>query len=402
MRAEKMTACAIIVAGGRGTRARTGDGPPKQLVMLGGKPVLAWSIDAFTKDPRFSHVIVVCPNEMESIVSTFETSKPLIFAPSGPSRTASVRSGLGVAAKLSVDVIFIHDAARPGLDPRTLDNLFDKLHAGADGCVPIQQVPDALWHIDQIGLTHARDKSDLVRVQTPQAFQAKVILEAYGRLPDDAERSDDVAVAREAGFAIVGVAGSPQLDKITWSEDFDRMQGLLQTPMLPRTGSGYDAHRFGSGDYVTLCGQQIAHTHGLAGHSDADVGWHALADAIYGALSAGDIGQHFPPSDGRWKGAPSSIFLKHAGDMVLASGGLINHLDLTLICEAPKIGPHRIALVQSTSDVLGLRIDQISIKATTTEGMGFTGRGEGIAAQATATIMLPTAFRQAQSVDPAR
>jgi 2-C-methyl-D-erythritol 4-phosphate cytidylyltransferase/2-C-methyl-D-erythritol 2,4-cyclodiphosphate synthase len=192
---------------------------------------------------------------------------------------------------------------------------------------------------------------------------------------------------------VVGVLGDERLDKITWPEDFRRMEALLAPVRLPRVGTGFDAHRFGAGDHVTLCGVTIPHAQGLAGHSDADVGWHALADAIYGALSAGDIGHHFPPSDPRWKGAPSSTFLAHAGRLVGACGGLIHHVDMTLICEAPRIGPQRLAMIEATAKVLALRSDQISIKATTTEGMGFTGRREGIAAQACATILLPDDFR---------
>jgi 2-C-methyl-D-erythritol 4-phosphate cytidylyltransferase/2-C-methyl-D-erythritol 2,4-cyclodiphosphate synthase len=187
------------------------------------------------------------------------------------------------------------------------------------------------------------------------------------------------------------------LEKITWPEDFDRMTRLLTPQLLPRIGTGFDAHRFAEGSFVTLCGIEVPHTHGGAGPSDADVAWQCLADAIDGALSAGDIGKHFPPTDPQWRGAASSIFLAHAGDMVRAAGGTINHVDLTIICERPKIGPHRDAMVQKTAQLLGLRESQVSVKATTTEGMGFTGRAEGIAAQATATILLPADFGTAQT-----
>jgi 2-C-methyl-D-erythritol 4-phosphate cytidylyltransferase/2-C-methyl-D-erythritol 2,4-cyclodiphosphate synthase len=233
----------------------------------------------------------------------------------------------------------------------------------------------------------------LVRVQTPQAFPFEKILAAYQALPAETELADDIAVARQAGLHVVTVAGDARLDKITWAEDFARMDALLSPPYLPRTATGYDAHRFGAGDHVTLCGVAVPFSQGLAGHSDADVGWHALADAIYGGLAAGDIGYHFPPSDSRWKGAPSATFLSHAAQLVAQAGGRINHADVTLICEAPRIGPHRPQMVAETAKVLGLRPDQVSIKATTTEGMGFTGRGEGIAAQASATLLLPPTYR---------
>jgi 2-C-methyl-D-erythritol 4-phosphate cytidylyltransferase / 2-C-methyl-D-erythritol 2,4-cyclodiphosphate synthase len=400
------TACAIIVAGGVGSRAMrepidtaNGQIKPKQLQDLGGKPVLIWSVEAFARDPRFTQIVIVCPDWMVEVIMETNLPAHVKFAPSGPTRTASVRSGLDLARQTDCDLVFIHDAARPGLDAATLSSLFGALVSGADGCAPTRPVGDALWHTTEDGLSVAQAREGLVRVQTPQAFWASRILAAYDQLPAGEERADDIAVAREAGLKIVSVAGSERLDKITWPEDFARMTTLLVPPLLPRVGTGYDAHRFGDGELVTLCGVEIAHPKGLAGHSDADVGWHALADAIYGALSAGDIGQHFPPSEVRWKGAASSVFLKHAGDMVRASNGVINHVDVTLVCEAPRVGPHRLAMIDATAAVLGLRPDQVSIKATTTEGMGFTGRREGIAAQASATILLPDSFRQASEVD---
>jgi 2-C-methyl-D-erythritol 4-phosphate cytidylyltransferase / 2-C-methyl-D-erythritol 2,4-cyclodiphosphate synthase len=403
---QKTTACAIIVAGGVGSRATrepigsaNGQIKPKQLQDLGGKPVLIWSVDAFARDARFAHIVIVCPDPMVEVIVQTDLPAHIKFASSGPTRTASVRSGLEVARKTDCDFVFIHDAARPGIDAATLDALFDALASGADGCAPTRPVADALWHTTEQGLSVAQARDGLVRVQTPQAFWASRILAAYDLLPAEAERTDDIAVAREAGLKIVSVAGSERLDKITWPEDFARMTTLLVPPLLPRVGTGYDAHRFGIGELVTLCGVEIAHPKGLAGHSDADVGWHALADAIYGALSAGDIGHHFPPSEARWKGVASSVFLKHAGDMVKASKGVINHVDVTLVCEAPRVGPHRLAMIEATAQVLGLRPDQVSIKATTTEGMGFTGRREGIAAQASATILLPDSFRQASEVE---
>jgi 2-C-methyl-D-erythritol 4-phosphate cytidylyltransferase / 2-C-methyl-D-erythritol 2,4-cyclodiphosphate synthase len=401
------SACAIVVAGGRGTRATGGERgsatPPKQLQQLAGKPVIAWCIDAFSADPRFVDIIIVCPDDLRADIIALNLPAHARCVPSGATRTASVRAGIDAARASDTHFVFIHDAARPGLDQSTLDALFEALAQGANGAAPARPVADALWKTDGDGFTQAQPRDGLMRIQTPQAFVGAAITGAYDALPQDDELADDVAVARAHGLTVVPVTGSDRLDKITWPEDFARMTNLLAQPLLapsllPRLGTGYDAHRFGAGDFVTLCGVAIAHDKGLAGHSDADVGWHALADAIYGALSAGDIGHHFPPSDARWKGAESSVFLKHAGDLVTASGGVINHVDVTLICEAPRMGPHRATMIKATAQVLGLRIDQVSIKATTTEGMGFTGRREGIAAQASATVLLPQNFRNVGEV----
>lgn len=406
------TACALIVAGGVGSRATpphlTSTPPhttphtltPKQFQILGDKPVIAWSIDAFEKHANFIATIIVCEDSYRAEISSMIAPRTVLFAPAGKTRTASVKSGLTRAREVGADFIFIHDAARPGVDSETLDRLFLALAHGADGATPTRPVADALWRSSHEELDTIEDRTGLLRVQTPQAFVSHKIIAAYDELPLEDELADDVAVARRAGLRVVGVAGKEQLDKITWPQDFARMSQLLLPPMLPRIGNGFDAHRFGVGEFVTLCGLQISHSHGLAGHSDADVAWHALADALYGALSAGDIGYYFPPSEKKWRGAPSSIFLKHAGSMVRASGGVINHVDITIICEAPKIGPHRAAMAIATAQTLDLRIDQVSIKATTTEGMGYTGRREGIAALTSATILLPVSYRAATLVEP--
>lgn len=401
MNPKPISASAIIVAGGIGSRAivdNKSEALPKQLQMLSGKPVLKWSLDAFARDDRFKQIIIVCAEHFRDKILALTAPNKVTFAEAGATRTASVRAGLAKIATPSTDFIFIHDAARPGLSQDVLDGLLSALEAGADGAAPACQVADALWHSHDGVLTSSQARNNLLRVQTPQAFQAAKILAAYAGLGPEAERADDIAVAREAGMNVVTIEGSQRLDKITWPQDFARMDMILAPPLLPRVATGFDAHRFVDGSKVTLCGVEIPHSARLAGHSDADVGWHALADAIYGVLSAGDIGHHFPPSEPRWKGAASSVFLKHAGDMVRSSGGVINHVDMTLICEAPRIGPHRAAMVAATAQVLGLRPDQISIKATTTEAMGFTGRREGIAAQASATILLPQDFRQATEV----
>jgi 2-C-methyl-D-erythritol 4-phosphate cytidylyltransferase / 2-C-methyl-D-erythritol 2,4-cyclodiphosphate synthase len=394
-------ASAIIVAGGTGSRAAIAGqhtSLPKQLQMLGGKPVLLWSVEAFANDARFGQIIVVCPDLLRDKIAALVHPHVVTFASAGATRTASVKAGLAQLDSALLPYVFIHDAARPGLDQSVLDSLFDALRLGANGAAPMRPVADALWHTVENSMTTTQNRDGLMRVQTPQAFDAPLLLKAYAALGPDDECADDVAVARQAGLNVLGVIGSARLDKITWPQDFARMEQILAPALLPRVGTGFDAHKFTTGDSVTLCGVKIAHIARLAGHSDADVGWHALADAIYGALSAGDIGHHFPPSQARWKGIASSVFLAHAGDMVVASGGRINHVDVTLICEAPKVGPHRELMVEATAQVLGLRPDQVSIKATTTEAMGFTGRREGIAAQASATILLPETFRKAVEV----
>jgi len=394
-------AVAILVAGGTGTRAMKANAEnsapnsedlPKQFQQLGGKPIQRWSLEAFAQDPRFGALIVVCAPQMRERVLASAGTLEVRFADAGPTRAKSVASGLDEALKLEPTYVFIHDAARPGLGGVVLDRLFQALESGADGAAPGMAIADALWRVQAGHAQRAQPREDLVRIQTPQAFRASVIQQAYQALPADQIPLDDVEVAKTIGARIDVVAGSPELEKITWPEDFNRMTRLLAPQVLPRVGSGFDAHKFAPGNFVTLCGVEAPHSHGLAGHSDADVAWHSLADAIYGALSAGDIGKHFPPSDPQWRGAASSIFLAHAGNMVKAAGGAINHVDLTIICERPKVGPHREAMVQKTAELLGLRATQVSVKATTTEGMGFTGRGEGIAAQATATILLPADF----------
>ena len=397
MSGPNLTACAIIVAGGQGTRAKgmgnnrlNVDYIPKQLQMLAGKTVIEWSVSAFATDPRVTTIIVVCPDDMRNSIIAMTHGHKLVFAKSGATRTASVRSGLAAAQDNQADFVFIHDAARPGLVSKDLDALFLALNDGVHGAAHARPVADALWFSDEDHFDRPQPREGLLRVQTPQAFRLSAITEAYARLPVHSEMADDIAVARASGLRVVSVEGHERLDKITWPEDFARMEALISQPLLPRLGHGYDAHRFAQGKaFVTLCGIEVPHEKGLAGHSDADVGWHALADAIYGALGAGDIGFHFPPSDIKWKGAASSVFLEHACHMVKTRGGVINHVDVTLICEVPKIGPHRDAMVAQTARLLGLRGDQVSIKATTTEGMGFTGRREGIAAQATATVLLP-------------
>lgn len=304
----------------------------------------------------------------------------------GATRSQSVRAGL--AAVGAADAVLIHDAARPGLTVGVISSLLAALEAGADGAAPALPIADSLRRADVGGDVVAEVERDgLWAVQTPQAFRLDAIGAAYAKA-GDATFSDDIAVARAAGIKVRLVPGEARLMKLTYPGDL----AILEALMGARTtcvGSGYDAHRFGAGDYVTLCGVRITHEKGLLGHSDADAGWHALVDAILGALGDGDIGAHFPPSDARWKGADSETFLRHAAKLAADAGARIVHVDLTLVCERPKIGPHREQMRARTAEVLGLPLARVSVKATTTERMGFTGREEGLAAMATATLERP-------------
>lgn len=387
-----MQITAIIVAAGSGIRAAGAAAAPvpKQFQALGGRSVLAWSAAAFLADARVVRLVVVhAPGARGQVLAALggDVDTRLVLVEGGATRTASVRAGLA-AADSAATCVMVHDAARPGLDLSTLDALVTALEAGADGAVPVLPVADALWQADGPELVAARDRTGLVRVQTPQAFRLEALVAAYAALPEGAAAADDAEVARLAGLRVVSVAGSARLDKITWPGDHARMEQTL-APLVPATGTGYDAHRLGPGTHVTLCGVEIAHDGGLVGHSDADVAWHALCDAIYGALCEGDIGKAFPPSDPQWKGAPSRVFLEHAGRRVRDRGGRLVHVDVTVVCEAPRVGPHREAMRAATAEVLGIPVTRVSVKATTTEKMGYTGRGEGIAALASATVLLP-------------
>lgn len=380
-----MTIAALVVAAGRGVRA--GGDLPKQYRLFGAVPVLRWSLDAFAHHPRISRIMaVIDPSERERFNEAGAGLETETVA-GGATRTASVRAGLeALAAHGAPEFVLIHDAARPGLEAQTVDALLAALET-ADAVAPAVQVADALKHVDADGWIDADlSRTGLWRVQTPQGFRFAPLLAAYRAIGEAESHEDDLAVARSAGLKARLVEGSSRLGKITTPEDHALMERLLLS-WAPRVGSGYDAHRFGPGDHVTLCGVKVPHDKGLLGHSDADAGWHALTDALLGAIAAADIGAHFPPSDAQWRGAPSEVFLRHAADLVRARGGRIAHVDLTLICERPKIGPHRDAMRARTAEVLGLDQDCVSVKATTTERMGFTGREEGLAAQATVTVL---------------
>jgi 2-C-methyl-D-erythritol 4-phosphate cytidylyltransferase/2-C-methyl-D-erythritol 2,4-cyclodiphosphate synthase len=373
---------ALLVAAGSGSRA--GGGTPKQYRSLAGKAVLTHAIDHLRRLP-VDAIQVVIGEGQEGIYREAIGDRPLP-APviGGATRRLSVVNGLEALARAgAVERVMIHDAARPFLSVEVWDRLIAALE-NADAAVPALPVIDTMARGRTVlGNSVARD--DLIRVQTPQAFRFEPIRRAHALWCGD-DASDDAQVARAAGIAVAVVEGDPALEKLTFEADFRRAEaGLLG----PRVGFGFDVHAFAGGGPLWLGGIEVPHDRGLAGHSDADVVLHALTDAILGALGAGDIGEHFPPADARWLGAPSSMFLEHARALVERAGGRIDHVDMTLICEAPRIGPYRDAMRSRIAALLQLPPSRISIKATTTERLGFAGRGEGIAAQAVATLRLP-------------
>jgi len=385
-----MTTAALIVAAGRGTRA--GFALPKQYQALGGSPILRRTVTQFAHHPGVDFVqVVIHPDDSEKFgESTAGMGLPEpVFG--GDTRQKSVFNGLeAIGRQPGIDSVLIHDAARPfvssGLISRVLDGL-----KGAPGVIPVLPISDTVKRIDGPRIGETVDRSNLVRAQTPQGFRLSEILAAH-RAVDGENLTDDAAVAEHAGLNVLTVPGDENNFKITTADDLGRAESILANARSDiRAGNGFDVHRFTDGDHVMLCGIKVPHNQGLEGHSDADVGLHAITDAILGALGAGDIGMHFPPGDPRWANADSAAFLKHAGQMVLDRDGIIGHLDVTLICERPKVGPHREAMVARIAEILSLAPDRVSVKATTTEGLGFTGRREGIAGMATATIRLPFA-----------
>jgi 2-C-methyl-D-erythritol 4-phosphate cytidylyltransferase/2-C-methyl-D-erythritol 2,4-cyclodiphosphate synthase len=293
-----------------------------------------------------------------------------------------------LAAVGDAEFVFIHDAARPCLSQSVIASLIDALEQGADGAAPALPLSDAVHHADASGMVLASvDRERLIRVQTPQAFRTDLIRRAYAAAAADHAFADDITLALSVGARVRLTPGDPLLMKLTYSEDFTMLERMMGGATC--VGSGFDAHRFGPGDQVRLCGVDVAHDKGLVGHSDADAGWHALVDAILGALGKGDIGIHFPPSDPQWKGANSERFLRRAVALAAEAGARIQNVDITLICETPRIGPYREAMRARTAEVIGIPVERVSIKATTTERMGFTGREEGLAAQATVSIEIP-------------
>ena len=376
-----MITAALIVAAGRGERA--GGGLAKQWRTIAGRPLLDHTIAAFRNAPGIGPIAVVLPAGDTDAARRF-ASTGLILAEGGSDRSSSVRRGLEALAGSAPDRVLIHDGARPCLHPDLIARIVDALDS-TPGAAPALAVTDALWIGDGGDVTGTRDRTGLYAAQTPQGFHYAAIRAAHAAHPGGA--ADDVEVARAAGMAVRIVQGDPDNLKVTRPGDFARAERLLGGRMSVRLGNGFDVHRFGEGDHVTLCGIAVPYGRGLQGHSDADVGMHAVTDAIYGALARGDIGQHFPPSDPQWKGAASRIFLRHAVDLATEMGWRIGNVDCTLICEEPKIGPHAAAMRAAMAEIMGLDADQVSVKATTSERLGFTGRGEGIAAMATATLV---------------
>ena len=375
---------ALVVGAGEGRRF--GGVTPKQYQMLAGRPLLRRSIMAFLSHPDVSAVrAVINPDHRvlyDQAVAGLDLSEPVA---GGAVRQESVANGLESLAAQKPDFVLIHDAARPLVDHALIGRVIAAL-AAAPGAVPALPVADTLKKGDRGKISGTLDRAGLWRAQTPQGFRFAAILAAH-RQAAGSELTDDAAVAERAGLAVAIVAGTEDNIKITTADDLARA-GRLIGQGETRTGLGVDAHQFGPGDHVMLCGVAVPFEFGLVGHSDADVGLHAATDALLGAIGDGDIGSHFPPSDAKWKGAKSEVFLRHAGERVEARGGRIVNLDVTLICEKPRIGPHRRAMVGRIAGILGIAEDRVSVKATTTDRMGFTGRAEGIAAQAVATVAL--------------
>lgn len=386
---------AVIVAAGRGERAGQSAEGPKQYRSIGGRPVIAHTLDTFLSHPRISDVVVAIHADDEDLFRAAAPAAPNLRAVrGGASRQDSVRLALQALEEAGPDIVLIHDAVRPFAD----HGLIGRVIAAADEglvALPALAVADTLKRGANGLVKGTVSRDGLFAAQTPQGFPFRPILEAHRKAAAEgrSDFTDDAAIAEWAGLPVRLVEGSPDNVKLTWARDIaladQRMQLMSTTFPDVRTGNGYDVHRFGEGNHVTLCGVKIPFDKGLSGHSDADVGLHALTDALLATKGLGDIGTHFPPSDPQWKGAPSRIFVEHAAKLVREHGGRIANVDVTLICEAPKVGPHRAAMTAALTEMLGISGDRVSIKATTNEKLGFLGRGEGIAAIATATVVYP-------------
>jgi 2-C-methyl-D-erythritol 4-phosphate cytidylyltransferase/2-C-methyl-D-erythritol 2,4-cyclodiphosphate synthase len=393
-----VSVAALIVAAGRGVRASGAEERPKQYATIGGVPMIAKTIAAFATHPRVDDILVVIHPDDEALYRA--ASAP--YAPrlraaveGGARRQDSVRAGLEALASAAPSSVLIHDAARPFVPAELIERVIAGLDAH-QGVLPALPVTDSLKRAEHGRVTESVARASLWQAQTPQGFRFDAILAAHRAAAEEPARefSDDCGVAEWFGLDVALVGGAESNRKLTTAEDLRIANELLQndggrSAGTIRVASGYDVHAFGPGDAVTLCGVSIPHAKRLVGHSDADVGLHALTDALLGTIADGDIGVHFPPSDARWRGAPSELFLKHAAARIAQRGGTIVHVDITLLCEAPRIGPYRDRMRERIAAILGLDIAQVSIKATTNEGLGFIGRGEGIAATAAATVRLP-------------
>jgi 2-C-methyl-D-erythritol 4-phosphate cytidylyltransferase / 2-C-methyl-D-erythritol 2,4-cyclodiphosphate synthase len=385
-----MIVTAIIVAAGKGERV--GGDEPKQFRRLGHQAVVRHSVKTFSRHAKVTHIIVVVGAGQETALHrALDGVHVDCIVIGGDERQASVFNGLKAAQTLKSEVVLVHDAARPFIPDCVVDRLLAALETH-QGAVPALPVVDTLaLGGDGLGdgLGDVVPRADLYRIQTPQAFHLDAVMTSHQKWSGPAA-TDDAQMARKCGFSVALVDGDSALEKLTVPNDFNRMEVQLAAQMIGRTALGYDVHQLSVGEELWLGGILIPHDQGLAGHSDADVGLHALTDALLGTIGAGDIGCHFPPSDPQWKGARSSRFVEYARDLIIARGGIIDFIDLTFICEAPKIGPHRDAMKAEIAKMLNISAACISIKATTTEGLGFAGRGEGIAAQASASVRVPS------------
>jgi 2-C-methyl-D-erythritol 4-phosphate cytidylyltransferase / 2-C-methyl-D-erythritol 2,4-cyclodiphosphate synthase len=372
---------AVVVAAGKGLRA--GGTVPKQFAPWRGKPLLRHSLDALAAAGA-APIVVAIPEGADALAgAAAEGLDNVRFVTGGATRQQSVRAALEALEADAPAAVLIHDAARPGLPRAVIDRLVHAL-AACPGAIPVLPVVDSLCHAEGDAMGAPARREALRRVQTPQAFRYADILTAHRAWDLAPEAGDDAQVAQAAGLAVALVEGDEALKKITFAADLSEEPRM--TTRFPRTGTGFDVHRLEDGEELWLCGVKIDHPQGLAGHSDADVAIHALVDALLGSVAAGDIGQHFPPSDPQWRGAASDCFLAHAAKLVSEAGYAIANVDVTIICEAPKIGPHKAAMRARLAEILGVPLGAVSVKATTTERLGFTGRGEGIAAQAVATV----------------
>lgn len=381
-----MTFSAVIVAAGSGTRA--GPGQAKQWRLVAGKPVLRWSVEAFLAAGAVDIVIVTTEEGETALAEVLAGLSGWSAARGGATRALSVQAGLAaLSGRSENEPVLVHDAARPFLTVATITRVLETL-ADADVALPALPVADTLKRAEPGRNPTTTSREHLWRAQTPQAARRNTLVAAYAAW-SGGEPTDDAQVVEAAGGRVAIAPGDPLLMKLTYPEDFAMAERLAGAARITRVGQGFDAHRWGPGDEVWLCGVAIKHDEMLVGHSDADAGLHALTDAILGAIGEGDIGDHFPPTDPKWKGAASDQFLRHAADLVAAKGGAIVNVDVTLICERPKIKPHRQAMRERLADILGLSVDRVSVKATTTEKMGFTGRGEGLAASAVVAVETP-------------
>jgi 2-C-methyl-D-erythritol 4-phosphate cytidylyltransferase/2-C-methyl-D-erythritol 2,4-cyclodiphosphate synthase len=375
-----MRIAAILVAAGSGSRF--GGDIPKQFVSIAGKPVIRHAAEAL-----LDHVSIIQPvGDAEPIAEALSGLAILPAVPGGETRQGSVNAGLHALVPHAPDIVLVHDAARPFVPPTTIPALLAALRT-YDGAIPAVPVADTLKRVQSGRIVATVPRDGLYRAQTPQGFRYHLLraLHATG----DRGATDDAALLEAAGHPVAIIPGADDNIKLTFPEDIVRLQRALAPGLIPRVGTGFDVHAVEAGRPLVLCGITVPHDWGLAGHSDADVGIHALCDAIYGALAEGDIGRHFPPSEAQWKDADSARFLRHAAERIAARGGMLANADVTLICERPKITPHAPAMIARVAELLGVDIGRISVKATTTERLGFPGRGEGIAAQAVATILLP-------------